>query len=226
MPRATALSLVSGLVLAAAMAADASPPVARGRAAFAAEWQAQGMQPVAGSRLDLLYAFATGPTRGAGPLRIAPVQVHMREDWQDADRTLERVRLRPEEVQQLKDEVAGIVGEELEQAFQDSGAWDGGTPVLQARVVDLYLNAPDLQAAARSHRYTRSFGDMVLVAELRDDERGRLRLASWDHRPAREYASPRLTTRVENAIEIRAAARGWARLLRREFEALRPQGRR
>jgi hypothetical protein len=217
MQRPVLLRLVSCLALAlAGVAAAASAPPPGSRQAFAAEWQAQGLQP-ARSSLDLLY-LRPGAREGGGPLQVAPVEVQMRRDWQRADRTLEYTQLRSEEVQQLKDEVAAIVADELQQAFASGPvAAQGGTPVLQVRVVDLYLNAPDLNSRVRAKNYTNSYGDMVLVAELRDGPGGRLLLASWNHSPAREFASPRLTTRVENAIEVRAAAHGWARQLRKEI---------
>ena len=217
MQRRAFLRICSCLAAALLCAAWATTPAPGSRQAYAADWAAQGLQP-AKSRLDLLYLRPGGPAR-AGSLQVAPVEVQMRRDWQRADRTLEYTQLRPEEVQGLKDEVAAIVADELQQAFgTDAVAAPGGRPVLQARVVDLYLNAPDVTSAVRAKNYTSSWGDMVLVAELRDGPGGSLLLASWNHSPAREFATPRLTTRVENAIELRAAARGWARALRREID--------
>jgi hypothetical protein len=215
------LRILFCLALAAGAAAAADAPPARGgRAGFAADWQAQGLQPLDARGLDLLY-LRPGAAGAAAVARVAPVEVELREGWQRANRGLERARLRPEEVQQLKDEVARVVGDEVREAFGPAPmASGGGTPVLQVRVLDLYLNAPDLQAAVASKTYTNAYGDMVLVAELRDGPGGPLLLACWDHRPAREFVSPRLTTRVENVIEVRAAARAWARQLRREVERL------
>ena len=200
-----------------ACATAAAAPAPGSRQAFAADWQAQGLQP-AKSSLDLLY-LRPGGEAGAGALQVAPVEVRMRPDWQRAERTLEYARLPAEQVQQLKDEVADIVADELRKAFADAPlAAAGASPVLQARVLDLYVNAPDVKSGVRVRSFTTAFGDMVLVAELRDAPDGKLLLASWDHRAARESATPRLTTRVENATEIRAAAHDWARLLRREME--------
>ena len=121
----------------------------------------------------------------------------------------------------MKDEVAAIVEDELRSELaQVRGIGGAGAPVLEARVLDLYLNAPDLQTATATRVYTRSFGDMVLVAELRDQRGGRLLLGSWDHRPAREHPMLRQATRVDTAIEVRAAAHAWARKLRLELERL------
>jgi hypothetical protein len=212
---AVRLLLCLALAAGAAGASDAPPPADREH--FAADWSAQGLQPVATRSFDLLYA-RPGAAAALQAVQLAPVQVEMREDWQRANRSLERARLRPAETQRLKDEVARIVADELGDAFGNAAG--AGTPVLEARVVDLYLNAPEMQAAVASKTYTQAFGDMVFVAELRDGPGGRLLLASWDHRPAREFATPRQTTRVENAIEVRAAAHGWAKLLRREFDRL------
>lgn len=221
------LSLLLCLAIAtgAAPAADVPRPARGDRAAFAADWQAQGLQAVDVKGLDLLY-LRPGAAGSAGPLQVAPVEVELRENWQRANRSLERARLRPAEVQELKDQVAAIVADELRQAFgaPPAGAIGASTPVLQVRVLDLYLNAPEMQAAVASKTYTNSFGDMVLVAELRAGPGGPLMLATWNHQPAREFVAPRLTTRVENSIEVRAAAHAWARLLRREFEKLAPRG--
>ena len=215
------LHALSCLVLAVAAAAAASPTPPSDRASYAAHWQAEGLRPVEGSRLDLLYLRPGVASAGAAPLQLGTVQVSLRENWQRADRALERARLRPDEEQKLKDEVAKIVADELRQAFRDAPLLRGGArPVLQAQVVDLYLNAPDLQTAVHTKTYTKQFGDMALVAEVRDGEGGPLLLGSWDHRPARESVTARLTTRVENAVEVRAAAHGWARVLRQEFDRL------
>ena len=211
------------LGLAASAGAASDLPPARGER-FAADWQAQGLQPVATRSLDLLY-LRPGPAATFGAMRIEPVSVELREGWQRANRALERARLRPGEEQVLKDQVAAIVADELREAFGAGASTPGGdAPVLQVRVLDLYLNAPEMQAAVASKTYTSAFGDMVLVAELRASPGGPLLLASWDHRPAREHVTPRLTTRVENAVEIRAAARGWARMLRRELDRLGSRG--
>ena len=48
------------------------------------------------------------------------------------------------------------------------------------------------EAPVASKTYTKSYGDMVLVAELRDGAGGPLLLGSWDHRPAREKILRRL----------------------------------
>jgi hypothetical protein len=212
---------LSVFVLAAAViAVQAAPvPAAGDRRVFEAGWQSQGLQPVAKSRLDLLYV-RPGLEAGTAPIEFAPVQVSMRPGWQSANRALERARMRPSEEQGLKDAVGEIVEDELRKAFAGARAPGGRRPLLQAQVLDLYLNAPEMQAAVPSKTYTQSYGDMVLVAELRDGEGGPLLLGSWDHRPAREWATARLTTRVENAIEVRAAAHGWATRLRGEFDRL------
>jgi hypothetical protein len=204
------------LLVSASALAGSSPPDSR--AALSAQWQSAGLQPAAARNLDLVYV-RPGWQAGAQAVQVAPVSVDMRPDWQRASRELEHARIHPEEVQQLKDEIAAVVEKEVRREFADARA-AAGTPVLQARVVDLYLNAPELKTAVATKTYTRSFGDMVLVAELRDGNGGPLLLGSWDHKPAREFSSLRLTTRVENAIEVRIAARAWARELRREFDRL------
>jgi hypothetical protein len=189
------------------------------RAAFAAEWQAQGLQPVDA-------AAWTCCTCGRAPPAGRRARRSRRSRWSCA-----RAGSAPtvgsnapacarRKCSSSRTRVATIVGDEVREAFGGPVGAGGAAPVLQVRVLDLYLNAPEMQAAVASKTYTNAFGDMVLVAELRAGPDGPLLLASWDHRPAREFVSPRLTTRVENVIEVRAAARAWARHLRREVERL------
>jgi hypothetical protein len=212
--------LAGTCLLLCTLVAAASPSPRETRAQAAARWQSQGLQPLRTRGLDLLYV-RPGLRLSTVAVKVAPVAVEMREDWQRASPELAHARVRPREVQRLKDEVALIVADELhrELAGVRAGA-DAGAPVLEARVQDLYLNAPDLMLAPATRHYVRSFGDMVLVAELREGRGGPLLLGTWDHRPARDFPTLRLATRVENAIEVRAAARAWARQLRRELDRL------
>ncbi|MEO8160037.1 MAG: hypothetical protein ABI588_01355 [Arenimonas sp.] len=212
--------LLLAVVAGAAMAS--SGPAARDqREALASQWVEQGLQPIRSSKIELLYARPGARERIGHAMELAPVLVELRPDWQRASRELEHARLRPAEVQRLKEEVATVVADELRQQLAGvRGHAGGNTPVLQARVLDLYLNAPELQTAGVTRTYTRSFGDMILVAELREHSGGKLLFGAWSHRPAREFTTLRLTTRVENAIEVRAVARGWARELRRQLDRL------
>lgn len=213
------LVLLLVALVSTAWVASAAVPARTDRQSYAGSWQEQGLQPVSGSRLDLLYVRARegGPKHSADFIKLAPVQVQLREDWQRADRALERARLRPAEEAELQDQVAAAVSEEVGKVFAQSPLMLGGDPVLQVRVVDLYLNAPEVQTAVQAKTYTTSFGDMVLVAELRDAQDDRLLAGSWDHRPARELTGLRLTTRVENSTELRAHVRRWAQVLRTDL---------
>ena len=204
------------------VAASSAPPPAS-RDAFAAQWSAAGLAPVHNGRSDLVYARPGGAAAAGPALQLAPVQVQMHRDWRRANMEFERIRLRPEEEQQIKDEVAQIVGDELQHELGATPvAGNASGPVLEVKVLDLFINAPEMRLAVQTHSYTKSYGDMVLVAELRDRPGGQLLAASWERPPVREYGTLRLTTKVENAIEVRQVAHNWARKLREDLG--RPAG--
>jgi len=90
---------------------------------------------------------------------------------------------------------------------------------VKAEIRDLYINAPDLQRAGITHSYTRSVGEMTLVAELRDSPSGALIARVIDR--ARDPEKPwlELTTSVDNVAAAQRAASEWARILRKQLDA-------
>src|SRR5688500_2065914 len=96
--------LVLLLAVAGVAGASSPPPARNDRATLVAGWQKQGLQALPSRGLDLVYVRpGMMPPPGAA-VRVAPVKVELNPDWQRANPSLNRVRLRPAEVQQLKDE--------------------------------------------------------------------------------------------------------------------------
>ena len=97
---------------------------------------------------------------------------------------------------------------------------------LDAAIVDLYINAPDVTGASPVQRYTLSVGEMTLQAELRDSPTGEVLARVLDRREGRDRGVFELTTSVDNAAAAREAARAWAAILRRQLDAAKDIGRR
>lgn len=92
-----------------------------------------------------------------------------------------------------------------------------GPNVLRVRtgVVDLFVNAPDVQRAGRSRTFTTNAGEATLVMEARDSMTNALLGRVVDRRETRGTGGMTMATqsnRVTNTAEFRQLARRWAQI--------------
>jgi hypothetical protein len=92
---------------------------------------------------------------------------------------------------------------------------------VRAEIRDLYLNAPDVPRASRTLSYTRSTGEMTLVAELRDSASGSLIARVLDRYEDPEDSWFTWTTQLDNDRSAREAAEAWARALKSQLDRAR-----
>jgi hypothetical protein len=142
-------------------------------------------------------------------------------------RTGERVR--PGDLQRIRERLAGIVREEVVRELEKGGyqvvdAAGEDVLAINLRVAELYINAPDLPTAGIVRNYTMSFGGMTMIAELNDSATGSTVMRILDHSQGRDYGVLRWTTQVENTREARNIANAWARALRRQLDLARGIG--
>lgn len=213
------VSLVAG---AAGANPDTSEPLTKRSAA--SQWSNDGLRPVRVKGFDLVYARPGAQMSVYRKVMINPVSVAFRRDWQRSAAEFNGSRIRPEDLQEIKNDIGLAVRAELVRELSTAGyelVDQPGADVLQIdlRVAELYLNAPDLPSAGIKHTYTMSFGEMTLVADLRDSRTGNSVMRILDRTMGRDLGVLRLTTRVENAADVRIAANAWARALRRELDS-------
>lgn len=209
------------LVLAVPAAATAAT-----RAEVTAALSADGLQKVKVKGLDAAYARPGISLSGYQRVKIDPVEVAFDKNW-DPQRTGSSFKLSADERESIRSGVATIVREEFVKALQAKDGYqvtdDIAADVLriQARVVDLYVNAPDTMSAGRSQTYTMSSGRMTLLAELYDAESGQLLARLADTREGRSTGQLTLSNRVNNAWEASNAAAAWGRALRNALDKAR-----
>lgn len=189
----------------------------------AAEWSEDGLQRVKVSGLDLVYVRPGATLAGYTKVQVSPVSVAFQREWKRAMERQAGVRIRPEDMQQIREQLAAVVREEVVRELGKSGYQvvdTAGDDVLglNLRVAELYINAPDLQTPGEVRRYTMSFGTMTMVADLSDSITGASVMRILDRSLGRDYGYLRLTTRVDNAMEARNVANAWARALRRQLD--------
>ena len=178
-----------------------------------------GLQKITVKGVDLAYARPGATLAGYNRVKVEPVDVAFRKDW-DPTRTGSRIKLGSEERENIRTGVAKIVHEEFVRELQAKSGYqvvgEAGPDVLRVKVsvVNLYVNAPDTMSPGRSSTYTVSAGEMTLVAELFDSETGQIIARVVDRREARNSGTLSFSNSGMNASEAQAIASIWARVLR------------
>ena len=210
----------------AAASPDAGP---RTRREADAQGSEDGLQRVEMRGMDLVYVR---PGASLAPYRrvlLRPVTVSFQRNWARTVSQSTGSRVFASDIQHVREDMATVVRAEVARELGRGGYTlvdQPGEDVLEldVRVTELFLNAPDLPGATQTRSYSMSFGEMNLVAELRDSVTGAVVMRILDRALGREYPEFRFTTRVENTRDVGNAAQDWARLLRRQLELARAAG--
>ena len=217
---------------AASQAGALATPAAEGsgtRDEAARAWRAEGLQAIKVRGMDVAYSQPGASLQAFHSIVLKPVTVSFQKNWARSAAIPTGTRLRPRDADRIRNDMAGVVNHEIKREFE-KGGWrvaDGsaaGVLEVEVRIVDLYLNAPDLPTPGITKSYTQSFGQLTLVAELRDSASGAIVMRLLDHVDGHDHATFVRTTRVENAREVGIVANDWARNLRRQLELARVAG--
>ncbi len=178
-----------------------------------------GLQKISIKGVDVAFARPDATLVGYSRIMLEPIDVAFHKDWKPT-RVGSNIKLSARERENIATGVAKVVFEEFVKQLQSDGNYqvvtEAGPDVLRvkAKIVNLYVNAPDTGSAGRSRSYTVSPGEMTIFAELYDSETGELLARVVDRHVARQTGPLMLTSSVVNADEVRAAAASWARTLR------------
>jgi hypothetical protein len=223
MKRRTLIALGSASLMTSAFAAS--------RADVHAAMSYDGLQQISVKGIDLAYARPGASLVAYDKVKIEPIEVAFRKDW-NPKRTGSELRLDAAERENIRTGVAKIVRDEFVKALEAGSGYkvvaEPGPDVLRvnASILNLYVNAPESRTATRTRTYTVSAGEMTLVAELHDSETGELLARVVDRREARSSNRLQLTDSAVNTDEARDIASAWARVLRNGLDKAHGIGKR
>jgi len=219
--------IVAAAALAACLgSAFAAVPAPTSQRQADAEWTGEGLERVEVRGLDRVFIRPGASLAAYSRVQLEPISVAFRRDWGRSTAPGSRLRIREEDLQRIRQGLSELVHEQVRAELADGGyplTEEPGEDVLAVRlsIVNLHINAPDLNTPNRVRSYTTSVGEMTLVAELRDSVSGELLARILDRSVGRDFVHMRVVTRVDNVSEARTIARAWARALRNALDNAR-----
>jgi hypothetical protein len=126
-------------------------------------------------------------------------------------------KIRAELAAMAKNVFAKILGAGGYEIVTDAG---DGVLGITPNIIDVFINAPDVQTAGRSRTYTMDAGTATLALQVNDAVTGTLLAVAYDQRRS-GTSSMKWTTSVSNRAAAEQMLKSWAEQLKRELDATR-----
>jgi hypothetical protein len=220
----------AGLLLAVFGSALAfTPAVAASTAAMDELMSYDGLVKTSVKGVDLAYVRPGSSLAGYTQVILDPVSVSFHKDW-DPKKPGSPFNISAADRERIAAGVARIVQDQFTKALTAKGGYPivaapgPGVLRVKADIINLYVTAPDVKTAGRTRTYTRSAGQMTLVAQLVDSESGEVIARLIDRREATNGGVMTRSSSVSNANEAQIIATRWARTLRSALDSAEAPG--
>jgi hypothetical protein len=189
-----------------------------------------GLVEVKAKKMDAAFLLPGADFRPFTKLMIDPTEVAFRKDWlkdMNASTVSLSRQVTPRDAEEILSAARSNFDDIFSAAFTKAGyqiVTAAGPDVLRIRtgVLNLYLNAPDVQAAGRSRTFTANAGEATLVIEVRDSITGALMGRVVDRRETRDTGM-QMASSVTNLSDFRALFKQWASTSVAGLEELKAQ---
>ena len=189
-----------------------------------------GLVKVNSKRADAVYLQPGADFRGYTKVMLDPTEVAFAKNWQRSQSMTSRGLSGTISDRQVQDAIAKGVAASNE-IFAE--AWrKGGYAVVNAPgpdvmriktgVVNIWVSAPDVPTAGRSHTFAPEAGQATYFVEARDSQTGALLGRAVDQRFAGETAH-NWRTSVSNRADFRELVEAWAKTSVRGLDALKSE---
>jgi hypothetical protein len=183
-----------------------------------------GLAPVKVRNIDKAYKRPGASLSSYKQIILKPVTVEFSRGWNPRD--YGTFGLKSADVEKLRSSLATIADETFRKTLTAGGypvvAAPGETVLeVEAHLVDVIVNAPDVPTAGRTRTYVFSAGEMRVVATLRDSIAGTVLYRAIDRRRGPETGRLEWASSVWNRVEAERALAGWATQLKNALDAAR-----
>jgi len=187
-----------------------------------------GLVKVNSKRADVLYLQPGADFRGYTKVMLDPTEVAFAKSWRRSQNSTDRGLSGTISDRQVQDAITKGV-DASNQIFAE--AWTKGgyvvvtTPApdvlrIKTGVVNIWVNAPDVPAAGRSHTFAPEAGQATYFVEARDSITGAILGRAVDQRFAGDTAH-NWRTSVSNRADFRELVEAWAAASVRGVDALK-----
>lgn len=160
-------------------------------------------------------------------VQILPSQVAFKKNWQrDYNRSQSGLssRIKDEDVLRIKRGVAKLFDDIFKEEFGKKGdnllveKAESGTLVLKPAIINLDVNAPDVQSGGRVTTYVNEAGRATLFLELYDGVSGEILARIVDSEVVGDKMYTQWANRASNTADAKRTIRKWAKSLRAKYE--------
>jgi len=195
--------------------------------ASADSWE--GLKRVKRPGLDQVYVREGVSLAKYKQVMLDPVEVSFDKNWDP--RGVTGSRLDAADTMAIREGLAKLARTVFKRELERKGGYPlvdaAGEDVLRVRaqIVDLYINAPDVNTPGITHTYVVNAGEMTLVAELFDSQTNALiaRVVDRQRGLERGLNELQIANRVTNTAEADRILSVWANRLRSALDKTRSQ---
>ena len=187
----------------------------------------EGMQLKKATRSTIAYKKEGINFADYNKVEISPSVVAFKKNWQRdynrSERSLSQ-RVSDKDVLRIKADVAKLFDETFKAEFSKSTdfsiASSSGvkTLLIKPSVINLDVNAPDLQSAAFTKKYVAETGEATLFLEIYDSVSGEILARVIDNETVGDNGFVQWATKVSNRADAKRTIRKWAKALRTNFD--------
>ena len=193
----------------------------------APEVSPDGMQLQVNKRSTLAYKKEGVSFAQYNKIHILPSQVAFKKDWKrDYNKSQSSISMRvnDKDVLRIKSEVAKLFDEVFTEEFSKNNAAlsvneiSADTLVIKPAIINLDVNAPDVQSANNVKTYVQDAGQATLFLEMYDGVSGEILARIIDSETVGDRAYTRWANRVSNRADAKRTIRKWAKALRKKYD--------
>ena len=157
-------------------------------------------------------------------IQLEAATVAFRRNWQRDQNKVDKFRVRDEDVERIKHDMATLFDEVFTEELSSNGGYSmssgAGDEVMriEAHIVDLDVHAPYTRGTSFNVSYTERAGRMTLKLYVFDSISGDLIAAVDASREAMSRPGAQVSNKVTNQAEAKRLLQNWARILREKLD--------
>jgi hypothetical protein len=196
-------------------------------AAQSPELTDDGLQPVKVRNIDKAYKRPGASLKGYDRILIRPVTVAFSKHW-DARNYGGTFGLKPADVEEQRSSLSKLADKTFARVLSRGGypvveSAGAGVLEVEAQIVDLFINGPEVPNAGIQHTYVLSFGEMRLLVTLRDSVTGTTLYRVSDFYRDADTGRLEWANRAWNNQQAEIALSAWARQLKKALDAAKAE---